>query len=108
MGERDVCYSLRNFIIFFPGFTTAQRLGGARCFANVWFATGAAGRLLEGKPSWIRERAKPKCLGGKRMRRGDGERQRRVIRAVCGTSTQEKKKKKLLRNGFGMPPFGKS
>lgn len=46
---------------------------------------------------------------GKRMESGEGERQSRVMRAVCGTSThREKKKSKLLRNGFEMPPFGKS
>lgn len=60
--------SLFFFFFFPPGFTAASKekrgVGEAHCLANLWFATRAVERLLEGKPNWLQEKAKPKCLGG--------------------------------------------
>lgn len=41
-----------------------RRAGEAHCLANLWSAITAAERVLEGKPNWLQEQAKPKCLGG--------------------------------------------
>lgn len=61
-------FNLFFFVFFPPGFTMAskeqRRAGEAHCLANLWSAITAAERVLEGKPNWLQEQAKPKCLGG--------------------------------------------